>query len=240
MRSLALLEAHEGRFDRARELLGDAVTGSTAASDTLGAVIARLLRSEVAMTQGDSAIALADLAAVERYAEAKPLPYEVVAHAVKLLARARATPRAAALLARLESQTTAISGTARARLLIARGEVLLARGRVGEGRAALEQALALEPTPESKESAAFAAAAANDPVQAATRYDSLAAGRGIDWDGHVVIELGKYLAARAWERAGYPDRARPRYQAFLADWEAAPSDSSLPAVRDARRRLLSP
>ncbi|MBA3260490.1 MAG: hypothetical protein H0T68_13625 [Gemmatimonadales bacterium] len=240
LRSLALLEAHGGRFTRANELLGDAVTGSTAASDTLGATIAHLLRAEVSMTRGDSARALADLATIERYAEAKPLPYEVVTHAVKLLARAEATPRAATLLDRLESQTTAISGTARARLLLARGEVLLARGRVREGRAAVEQALALDPTTEAKESAAFAASAANDPGQAASRYDSLAAGRGIDWDGHVVIELGKYLAGRAWDRAGYPDRARPRYQAFVADWSAAPSDSNLPAVMDARRRLAKP
>ncbi len=239
-RSLALLEAHGGRFARASELLDDAVTGSTATSDTLGAAIGHLLHAEVAMTRGDTATSLSDLAAVERYATAKPLPYEVVAHGVKLLARARATPGAVALLARLESQTTAVSDAARARLLVARGEVLLARGEAREGRGAIEQALALDPTTEAKESAAFAAAAAGDLPQAAQRYDSLAADRGIDWDGHVVIELGRYLAGRAWDLAGRPDRARARYEAFLADWSAEPSDSALPAVIDARRRLGRP
>lgn len=236
-RSIALLEAHGGRFARASELLDDAVTGSTATGDTLGAAIGHLLRAEVAMTRGDTATPLSDLAAIERYAAAKPLPYEVLTHAVKLLARARATPRAASLLARLQSQTTAVSDAARARLLIARGEVLVARGRAGEGRSAIEQALALDPTSEAKESAAFAAAAAGALTQAAQRYDSLAADRGIDWDGHVVIELGRYLAARAWDGAGRADRARTRYEAFLADWSAEPSDSTLPAVMDARRRL---
>jgi len=52
-----------------------------------------------------------------------------------------------------------------------------------------------------------------------------------------VIELGQYLAGRAWERVGRPDRARARYEAFLADWSGEPSDSNLPAVIDARRRL---
>jgi len=239
-RSMALLEAHRGRFTRARELLNDAVTGSTATGDTLGATIGHLLRAEVTMTLGDTTTPLADLAAVERYAAAKPLPYEIVAHAVKLLARAHAVPRATSLLGRLESQTTAISDAARARLLIARGEVLLARGRAVEGRTAIEQALALDPTTEAKESAAFAAAEAGDLPQAAQRYDSLAADRGIDWDGHAVIELGRYLAGRAWERAGRPDRARERYEAFVADWPAETVDSALPALMDARRRLGRP
>jgi tetratricopeptide (TPR) repeat protein len=239
-RSMALLEAHGGRLARARALLNDAVTGSTATGDTLGAAIGHLLRADVAMTRGDTTTPLSDLAAIERYAAAKPLPYEVLAHAVKLLARAHATPRAASLLARLQSQTTAISDAARARLLIAGGEVLVARGQAGEGRNAIEQALALDPTTEAKESAAYAAAAAGDLTQAAQRYDALAADRGIDWDGHVVIELGRYLAGRAWERAGRPDLARARYEAFLADWSAEPSDSTLPAVMDARRRLSRP
>ncbi|MBA3318103.1 MAG: AAA family ATPase [Gemmatimonadales bacterium] len=239
-RSMALLEANGGRFARASELLDDAVTGSTATGDTLGAAVGLLLRAAVGMTRGDTAAPLSDLAAVERYAAATPLPYEVVAHAVKLLARAGATPRAASLLARLQSQTTAVSDPARARLLIARGEVLLAAGETLEGRGAIEQALALDPTTDAKESAAFAAAAAGSPAQAAQRYDSLAADRGIDWDGHVVIELGNYLAARAWDSAGRPDRARLRYQKFLADWSAEPFDSTLPAVEDARRRLSRP
>jgi tetratricopeptide (TPR) repeat protein len=236
-RSMALLEAHGGRFARASELLNDAVTGSTATGDTLGAAIGHLLRADVAMTRGDTVVALTYLATVEQYAMAKPLPYEVLTHAVKLLARTRATPRAASLLTRLQTQTTAVSDAARARLLIARGEVLLARGAAREGRTAIEQALALDPTNEAKESAAFAAATAGDLPQAAQRYDFLVADRGIDWDGHVVIELGRYLAGRAWERAGRPDRARARYEAFLADWSAEPSDSNLPAVIDARRRL---
>jgi tetratricopeptide (TPR) repeat protein len=239
-RSMALLEAHGGRFSRAHELLDDAVTGSTATDDTLGATIGHLLRAEVAMTRGDTATGLSDLAAVEYYAAAKPLPYEVLAHAVKLLARARETPRATSLFTRLQSRTTAVSDAARARLLIARGEVLVSGGEVREGRSAIEQALALDPTSEAKESAASAAAVAGDLVQAAQRYDSLAADRGIDWDGHAVIELGRYLAGRAWERAGRPDRARTRYEAFLADWSAEPSDSNLPAVIDARRRLARP
>jgi tetratricopeptide (TPR) repeat protein len=192
------------------------------------------------MTLGDTATGLSDLAAVEYYAAAKPLPYEVLAHAVKLLARARETPRATSLFTRLQSRTTAVSDAARARLLIARGEVLVSGGEVREGRSAIEQALALDPTSEAKESAASAAAVAGDLVQAAQRYDSLAADRGIDWDGHAVIELGRYLAGRAWERAGRPDRARTRYEAFLADWSAEPSDSNLPAVIDARRRLARP
>ena len=236
-RSMALLEAHGGRFAQAGELLSDAITGSTATGDTLGAAIGHVLRADVTMTRGDTAAALHDLTAVERYAMSAPLPYEVLAHAVKQLARTHATPRAASLLTRLQTQTTAVSDAARARLLIARGEVLLARGDVREGRNAIEQALALDPTNEARESAAFAAAAAGDLPQAAQRYDFLAADRGIDWDGHVVIELGRYLAGRAWERAGRPDRARTRYEAFLADWSAEPSDSTLPAVIDARRRL---
>jgi tetratricopeptide (TPR) repeat protein len=236
-RSMALLEAHGGRFARARELLNDAVAGSTATGDTLGAAIGLVLRADVAMTRGDTAASLPDLAAVERYAMATPLPYEVLTHAVKLLARTRSTPRAASLLTRLQTQTTAVSDAARARLLIAAGEVLLARRATMEGRNAIEQALALDPTSEAKESAAFAAATAGDLPQAAQRYDFLAADRGIDWDGHVVIELGRYLAGRAWDRAGRPDRARARYEAFLADWSAEPSDSNLPAVIDARRRL---
>ena len=239
LRSMAMLEAHLGRFARARELLDDAVTASGVAPDTLGTAIGHLLRADVALATGDTAAAVGDLTAVERWSAARPLPYEVVAHGVKLLARARRPARARALLRRLDAQTTAVSPAARARLLIAGGEVLLAEGRAGEGRRALEDAVALEPTTEAKESVAYAAMLSGAPVLAAQRYDSLAADRGIDWDGHVVIELGAYQAGRAWEDAGRPDRARVRYERFLQQWSGE-VDSLLPAVVDARRRLSRP
>jgi hypothetical protein len=123
---------------------------------------------------------------------------------------------------------------------MARGEVLLSRGRAVEGRPILEQARALDPTTDAEESAAFAAAASGAWRQAGQRYDSLAANRGIDWDGHVVIELGRYYGGRAWESAGVPERARERYEAFLTQWSAEPADSTLPALMDARRRLGRP
>ena len=239
LRSMALLEAHLGRFARARELLDDAVTASGVASDTLGSAIGHLLRADVALVAGDTAAAEGDLAALERWAAARPLPYEIVAHGVKLLARAGRPARAAALLRRLDAQTTAVSAAARSRLLVARGEVLLAEGRTAQGRRALEEALALETTTEAKESAAYAARLGGAAALAAQRYDSLAADRGIDWDGHVVIETGAYQAGRAWEDAGRPDRARVRYERFLKQW-AGEVDSLLPAVVDARRRLSRP
>ncbi len=239
LRSMALLEAHLGRFARARELLDDAVTASGVDSDTLGSAIGHVLRADVALGAGDTLAAQSDLAALERWAAARPLPYEIVAHGVKLLARAGRPARAATLLRRLEAQTTAVSAAARARLLVARGEVLLAEGRTAEGRRALEEALALETTTEAKESAAYAARLGGASALAAQRYDSLAADRGVDWDGHVVIETGTYLAGRAWEDAGRPDRARVRYERFLTQW-AGEVDSLLPAVVDARRRLSRP
>ena len=239
LRSMAMLEAHLGRFARASELLDDAVTASGVAPDTLGTAIGHLLRADVALAVGDTVAALGDLTALERWATARPLPYEVVAHGVKLFARARRPTRADGLLRRLDAQTTAVSAAARARLLVARGELLLAEGRAGEGRRALEDAVALEPSTETMESAAHAAMLSGAAVLAAQRYDSLAADRGIDWDGHVVIELGAYQAGRAWEDAGRPDRARVRYERFLKQW-AGEVDSLLPAVLDARRRLSPP
>jgi TolA-binding protein len=117
---------------------------------------------------------------------------------------------------------------------LARGELLLARGKVAGGRTAVEQALALQPTDDALESAGFAATAARADRAAAERYDSLAAQHTIDWDGHAVIELGRYRAARAWEAAGDQARARAGYEAFLSAWPDG--DGDLPAVADARRR----
>jgi hypothetical protein len=111
----------------------------------------------------------------------------------------------------------------------------LARGRPAEGRRAVEQALALEPTDDALESAGYAAMAAGDPPAAAERYDSLAAQHAIDWDGHAVIELGRYLAGRAREAAAEPLRAAADYKEFLAAWPDG--DPDLPAMLDARRRL---
>jgi hypothetical protein len=234
LRSLAMLQAHLGRFALANQLLTDAEAASSASDDTLGTAITYLLRAEVLMARDRRSEALADLAALERTAASHLLPYEVLGRGVKLLARLGAASRAEALLRRVEAQTTAVSRSARARLLLARGELLLARRRVAEGRTAVEQALALQPTDDALESAGFAATAANADRAAAERYDSLAAQHTIDWDGHAVIELGRYRAARAWEAAGDQARARAGYEAFLSAWPDG--DGDLPAVADARRR----
>jgi tetratricopeptide (TPR) repeat protein len=237
LRSLAMLEAHLGHFAVANQLLIDADAASSASDDTLGMATTYLLRAEVQMTRGRRAEALADLAALERTAARRLLPYEVLARSVKLLARLGATSRAEALLRWVESQTTAVSRGARARLLLARGELLLARGRAIEGRTAVERALALQPTDDALESAGFAATAAQDYRAAAERYDSLAGRDAMDWDGHAVIELRRYRAALVWEAAGQPARARDGYAAFLSSWPDA--DGDLPAVADARRRLAA-
>jgi hypothetical protein len=122
-----MLEAHLGHFALAEELLTDADAASSASFDTLGTAISHLLRAEVRLTRGRRVEALADLGVVERIAARRLLPYEVLARTVKLLARLRATSRAETLLRRAETQTTAVSRAARARLLLARGELLLAR-----------------------------------------------------------------------------------------------------------------
>ena len=235
LRSLAMLEAHLGHFAVANQLLTDAEAASSASDDTLGTATTYLLRAEVQLARGRRAEALADLAALERLAARRPLPYEVLTHGVKLLSRLGATSRADALLRRVESQTTAVSRGARARLLGARGELLLARGRLVEGRTAVEQALALQPTDDALESAGFAALATSAFPAAAERYDSLAVRDAIDWDGYAVIEMRRYRAALAWEAAGDQGRALAGYQAFLSAWPDA--DADLPAVADARRRI---
>jgi tetratricopeptide (TPR) repeat protein len=235
LRSLAMLEAHLGHFAVANQLLTDAEAASSASDDTLGTAATYLLRADVQLSRGRRVEALADLAALERIAARRPLPYEVLTHAVKLLCRLGVTSRAEALLRRVESQTTAVSRGARARLLMARGELLLARGKPVEGRIAVEQALALQPTDDALESAGFAALATSAFPAAAERYDSLAARDAIDWDGYAIIEMRRYRAALAWEAAGDPGRALAGYQAFLSAWPDA--DADLPAVAEARRRI---
>ena len=56
----------------------------------------------------------------------------------------------------------------------------------------------------------------------------------------MALELGRYLAGRAWEQAGRRDRARERYQQFLDGWPASTADSTLPALLDARYRVGGP
>jgi DNA-binding SARP family transcriptional activator/Tfp pilus assembly protein PilF len=237
LRSLALLEVHLGHFALAVDLLTEADVASSASDDTLGLAIAHLLRAEIQLARGRRGAALADLAVVERTAAQRLLPYEVLTRSVKLLARLGATTRAESLLRRVETQTTAVSRAARARQQLARGELLLAAGRPVDGRRSVEQALALEPTDDALESAGFAAEATGAFEAAAERYDSLAAQHALDWDGHAVLELGRYLASRAWEAAGQPARAAAGYDAFLAAWPDP--DPDLPAVADARRRRLA-
>lgn len=235
LRSLAMLEAHLGHFAVASQLLTDADAASSASDDTLGTATTYLLRADVQLARGRRAEALADLAALERIAALRPLPYEVLTRGVKLLSRLGSAPRAEALLRLVESQTTAVSRGARGRLLMARGELLLARGKLVEGRTAVEQALALRPTDDALESAGYAALATGAFPAAAERYDSLAARNVIDWDGYAILEMRRYRAGLAWEAAGDQRRALADYRAFLSAWPDA--DQDLPAVADARRRL---
>jgi tetratricopeptide (TPR) repeat protein len=237
LRSLALLEAHLGRFALAHRLLTDAEAASIASDDTLGAAVAHLLRAEVQLARGRPTEASADLTAIERTASRRLLPYEVLTRGVKLLARLGATARAEAMLRRVESQTTAVSRGARSRLLLARGELMVAQNATAEGRTAIEQALALLPSDDGLESAGFAALAALEPRAAAERFDSLAAHDAIDWEGYAVIELRPYRAALAWQSAGERARALEGYRTFLAAWPDA--DEDLPAIADARRRIAA-
>ncbi len=108
LRSLALLEAHLGRFARGRELLDEAVTASGVDSDTLGSAIGHVLRADVSLVTGDTSAAKGDLAALERWAAARPPPYEIVAHGVKLLARSGQPARARTLLRRLGARTNSL------------------------------------------------------------------------------------------------------------------------------------
>jgi hypothetical protein len=87
------------------------------------------------------------------------------------------------------------------------------------------------------ESAGFAADVSHDFHAAAERYDSLAAQHALDWDGHALIELGRYHAARAWEAADVLPRAAAAYEAFLSAWPDA--DPDLPPLLDARRRFAA-
>ncbi len=68
-----------------------------------------------------------------------------------------------------------------------------------------------------------------------TRFDSLASGEGLDWDGYAIRGLGRYRAAGAWEQAGDSAKAAAAYRAFLEAWRQG--DPDLRSVRHARRQL---
>ena len=235
LRSLAMLEAHLGRFALANQLLTDAEAASSASDDTLGTAITYLLRAEVLMARGRRSEALADLAALERTAAKRLLPYEVLARGVKLLARLGATSRAEALLRRVESQTTAVSrAPGRGCCWPGASCCLHEEGRRRDGRRWSRRWRSSPPTMRWSRPASR-----RRPPTPITRPPSgttaSAAQHTIDWDGHAVIELCRYRAALAWEAAGNPVRARAGYLAFLSAWPDA--DGDLPAVADARRRL---
>jgi DNA-binding SARP family transcriptional activator/Tfp pilus assembly protein PilF len=237
LRALALLEAFEGRFRRADELLDEAATASGAAQDALGIGVAHTLLAEVRLIAGDRKGALAELETVRDLAEQSPLPYEVLSRSVKLAARLGEVRLAGAMLAQLEARTRSRANTAKGRILMARGELQLAAGRAAEGRRALEQAFSLDPTDDLLESTAHAARVTGAARLAATRFDSLASGEGLDWDGYAIRGLGRYQAAEAWEAAGDTVRAREAYRAFAASWRDG--DSNLVPLRQARLRAAA-
>ncbi len=237
LRALALLEAFEGRLRRADELLDEAATASSAAQDALGIGVAHTLLAEVRLIAGDRKGALAELETVRDLAEQSPLPYEVLSRSVKLAARLGEVRLAGAMLAQLEARTRSRANTAKGRILMARGEMQLAQGRAVEGRRSLEQAYSLDPTDDLLESTAHAARVTGAARLAATRFDSLASGEGLDWDGYAIRGLGRYQAAEAWEAAGDTVRAREAYRAFQASWHDG--DSDLLPLRQARLRATA-
>ena len=238
LRALALLEAFEGRLHRADELLDEAATASGAAQDALGIGVAHTLLAEVRLIAGDRKAALTQLEAVRDLAAQSPLPYEVLSRSVKLAARLGDERLAGAMLTLLEARTRSRASTAKARLLMARGELQLAMGRPEAGRRALEQAFSLDPTDDLLESTAHAARVTGAARLAATRFDSLGSGEGLDWDGYAIRGLGRYHAAEAWEAAGDTVRAREAYRAFADSWRDG--DADLTPLRQARRWAAAP
>jgi DNA-binding SARP family transcriptional activator len=190
-RSLALLEVYEGHLAAASELLGSAVTASLATGDSLGAATGHVLAAAVFMARRRPDEARGQLAFAEPFLLNQSAPYELRARTAKLLARLGATDRARLVVAALERKTTAVSHVARARRLMAQGELEMALGRNREGRASIERALVLDPTNDVLESAAMAAYRDGALAVAARRYEVLGEQRSIDWEGYSIAESGR-------------------------------------------------
>ena len=231
-RSLALLEVHDGHLATASELLGSAITASLATSDSLGAAIAHVLAAAVLMARGKPDDALAHLGLAEPFLLNQSAPYELRARTAKLLVRLGAIDRAQMVVAALERKTTAVSAVARARRLMAQGELQMAIGSIGEGRASIEQALVLDPTSDVLESAAMAASRDGAFAVAARRYETLGEQRSIDWEGYSIAEFGWYGAALAWDDAHMLDSASTAARRFMGQWPDP--DPDLPALVDPR------
>lgn len=235
LRSLAYLDLSIGHYDAAERKLREAAFISESEQQPTSEARNRLLLAVAMQDEGDGTGARAELTRVLALFRRGYLEPRILLWAGKPLARRGDVKPAALLLDSLRARAGEANDGDQSDLLQLTAEIALARGDPVAALQSLERAFARDSSEYLREALAVALARAGRLDEAAEQYRVLAGSRLFGSEAQQYVKLAPYWLARVEERRGESAAAARWYKRFVDQWATA--DSTLPPLRDARRRL---
>ena len=234
-RSLGLLYLSSGKYRDGIEHLRQSVI----LYRTLGIVLSEL-RSRIFLAEAYRAVGAetefrSHMARVRELAGRASIQPIWLAYAGKAHVRSGLVAETVQLLEAAESRVSENNPNDRAAVALLRGEIASANGEYIEANEQFEMAYALRSDNFYLESLAHGYFASGDFDAAETRYQEIAAGKDLGWEGQDPWILSHYYLGRISEEKGDAAGAAEHYSGLIDIWQDG--DEDLVALADARRRL---
>lgn len=238
LRSLAWLDAFEGRLDSAQARLEEAATLHRALGQPVSEVRTRLIHAALLAQTGRARGALDEARALATATRGLPLEPRMLFWLGRPLARG-GDPAARWLLDSLRARSKPANREDRAAELGLAAELAVAAGRATEGVELLRQAAVLDDGAITQEGLGRALVAAGSLAEAARLLDSLSQRPVFGHENQLAWMESAYWAGRAHEAARDSVAARDAYRRYLARWGRAVPELTNTADAAARLRELT-
>jgi tetratricopeptide (TPR) repeat protein len=238
LRSLALLEAYQGRYRRAADWLTQAIQVNLEGRATVSELRNRLHLAGMLRTAGrgeDARVHLRRALTIQESSPAMPLTW--LGFLTQQLARSRMLAEADRVAAAMEGHRQLRTARDSAWLALARGEIALARGDAAAAAAELAVGVLAERRNYLRQGLARALVAAARLDEGVGMYQSMLRDSSLGDEAQEPWVLAHYELAQLYDALGDSAAALPLYRRLAAQWRAG--DADLPVLQAIRRRLGS-
>ncbi|MDH5196672.1 MAG: AAA family ATPase [Gemmatimonadota bacterium] len=236
LRSLALLDAYYGRYDRAAAGLTQSAQLSKAEKATVSEFRNRLYLAGMYRTRGQLEAARNQLRIADDLQRGIRMPLPWLGFLGRLQVRVGLVEDAARTLEAMEERgTPSTTNNDRAAIALVRAEVALAQQRPEDAVAAFASAVELNGVSYERQGLAAAQLAAGQPQAAVATLTVLLADSAIGWEVQEPWVMAHYDLAQLYDALGDSAAALPLYRRLAEQWRSG--DPDLPILQSIRRRL---
>jgi serine/threonine-protein kinase len=229
LRSTALLDAYEGRHQRAIELFREAALVNETAKAGVSAARDRLFLAAALDATGDRPAALRELDAAGRLLAVGPMQVWMVARVGQAYARAGAVRRAVEMLAVIKPHIEANNAGQQSEAHVLEGEIALAQGRAEPARELFDLAHRERPWPLTLEPLGRGELAAGRAEKSLERHRELLGlpHQCLGWEAQAPWLAAHYRMARLLADRGEREEAKQVLATLLGFWKNGDGTATL-------------